>query len=87
MEVEMVVKRLKEGSLKGAKLDKTGRRRNALASRRLVAERSARNDPLPTLLFETVAIAELRSTGHQVRKLDQKHVEAIARSITSCATP
>ena len=79
----MVVKRLKEGSLKGAKLDKTGRRRNALASRRLVAERSGRNDPLPTLLFETAAIAELRSTGHEVRKLDQKHVEAIARSITS----
>ncbi|ENY82560.1 DNA methylase N-4/N-6 domain-containing protein [Sphingopyxis sp. MC1] len=48
-----------------------------------MAERSGRNDPLPTLLFETAAIAELRSTGHEVRKLDQKHVEAIARSITS----
>lgn len=79
----MVVKRLKEGSLKGAKLAKTGQRRKALASRRLVAEHSGRNDPLPTLLFETAAIAELSFKGHQVRKLDQEHVEAIAGSIAT----
>jgi len=77
----MVVKRLKEGSLKRAKLDKTGGRRKALASRREVAEVARRNDPLPDLSLQMVALDDLREIPNKVRKLRQDHVEEISRSI------
>lgn len=82
----MVEKKLGSGSLKAQSLSKTrGRRRSLEAKRRIadVRERHRRNDLLPELRVELVAIKDLQPSRHRTRDTEADHVERLVSSIAS----
>lgn len=82
----MVEKKLGSGSLKAQSLSKTrGRRRSLEAKRRIadVRERNRRNDLLPELRVELVAIKDLQPSRHRTKDTEAEHVERLVSSIAS----
>lgn len=82
--VEMVVKRLKECSFKGQKLEKTKtRRRSSESERRLAQHRelSRRNDLVPDLEIEYIDVAALQVSKHRARRTTPEQLERVAASM------
>lgn len=80
----MVAKKLKEGSFKGRKLEKTRRRRKELDGERRRAEIGGgrlRNDLLPTLELRDARISELAPSPHRTRRSSPEQLERIMASI------
>lgn len=82
----MVEKNLGSGGLKAQSLSKTKGRRHSLEAKRRIAdarERYRRNDLLPELRVELVAIKDLQPSRHRTRDTEADHVERLVSSIAS----